>query len=221
VGVSRSLTTVLVVAGSRLFREALAHDLELRGFEASFAPPAQATVAADVVLVDVSDVASLRLLGQLAALPGARVVAIELPEAEAYAFACAEAGAIATVRASASVDDLSNVISLAAAGNAVLAPSVVAHLARRVAALTAVRRASSLPSGITRRELQVLQLIEDGLSNKEIATHLSVELQTVKNHVHSILTKLDVQRRAQAGAAFRAVARFSGTEVLGPSVDRI
>ena len=219
------MITVLVVAESRLYAEALADELNLRGFVAYFAPPAEAAsgadgVLVDVVLVDVSRVASLPLLRRLAASPNARVVAIELPEGDGHALACAEAGAIAAVPASATVDELTNVLSAAAAGHAVFAPSVVAHLARRVAALTAARRSSSLPSGITRRELQVLELIEGGLSNKEIATRLSVELQTVKNHVHSILRKLDVHRRAQAAAVFRTVAGFEGTEVLGAFLDR-
>jgi two-component system nitrate/nitrite response regulator NarL len=219
---SRNLTTVLVVAEGRLYADAIVDALGLRGFVAFVASPSEARAAeADVVLVDVSRADSLRLLGRLAAAPGACVVAIGLPVGPSIEFACAEAGAIATVLASASVDELARVVTLAAEGEPVLAPSVVAQLTRRVAALTAARRSASLPSGITRRELQVLELIEGGLSNKEIASNLCVELQTVKNHVHSILRKLDVERRAQAGAAFRAVAGFPGTEVLGALVDRI
>jgi two-component system nitrate/nitrite response regulator NarL len=53
---------------------------------------------------------------------------------------------------------------------------------------------------LTRREREVLDLVADGLSNKQIARRLRIELPTVKNHVHSILDKLDVSRRAQAVA---------------------
>ena len=220
------MTTVLIVAESRLYAESLAHELELRGFATFFAAPADAVASAeshgaDVVLVDVRRAASLRLVRQLAASPGAPIVAIELPEDDVPALACAEAGAIATVPSSATVNELTSVLSSAVPGHAVFAPSVVAHLARRVAALTAARPSSTLPRGITRRELQVLELIEVGLSNKEIATRLSVELQTVKNHVHSILRKLDVQRRAQAARAFRAAAGVDVAEVLRASVDRL
>jgi DNA-binding NarL/FixJ family response regulator len=218
--------TILIVAESRLYAESLAHELDQRGFTTVFAAPADARTSskaygADVVLVDVRRIESLGVLRQLAASPGARVVAIDLPEGDVPAFACAEAGAIATVSSSATVDKLTSVLSSAAAGHAVFAPSVVTKLARRVAAIAAARRSSVLPSGITRRELQVLELIDVGLSNKEIASRLSVELQTVKNHVHSILRKLDVQRRAQAAAAFRAAAGFDAAEVLRAFTDRL
>jgi two-component system nitrate/nitrite response regulator NarL len=213
------LTKVLVVAEARIHAESLAQALESRGFAASFALPADpalcaASSAADVVLVDARRGNSLHLVGELAGSPAARVVVIEPPEGgDAHALACAEAGAIGTVPSSGSVDRLAEVLSSAADGDAVFAPVVVAQLARRVAALTAARRTSALPSGITRRELQVLELLEAGLSNKEIAARLNVELQTVKNHVHSILRKLHVQRRSQAAAAFRAVGGFGGGEV--------
>jgi DNA-binding NarL/FixJ family response regulator len=48
------------------------------------------------------------------------------------------------------------------------------------------------------RETEILQLVTDGLSNKEIASHLGISQQTVKNHMTSILTKLNVNDRTQA-----------------------
>jgi DNA-binding NarL/FixJ family response regulator len=53
---------------------------------------------------------------------------------------------------------------------------------------------------LTSRERQVLQLIDGGLSNKEIATALGIEVSTVKNHVHNLLDKLRVPSRMQAAA---------------------
>ena len=55
------------------------------------------------------------------------------------------------------------------------------------------------------RERQVVDLIGEGLSNKEIATELGIEVATVKNHVHNILEKLDVNRRSDAVARLRVV----------------
>jgi DNA-binding NarL/FixJ family response regulator len=56
---------------------------------------------------------------------------------------------------------------------------------------------------LTAREIQILRLIESGLSNQEIADHLYIALHTVKNHVHSVLSKLGVSTRAEAAAYAR------------------
>jgi two-component system, NarL family, nitrate/nitrite response regulator NarL len=82
---------------------------------------------------------------------------------------------------------------------------------------TAVRRFSakhgSERAHLTAREFEVLDLIETGLSNREIGERLHIEVTTVKNHVHSILRKLNVKNRALAGAWLRRDKigrRFSG-----------
>ena len=59
---------------------------------------------------------------------------------------------------------------------------------------------------LTPRELQVAELVERGLSNKEVAERLMIELPTVKNHVHALLEKLDVERRGQVAVGLRAAA---------------
>jgi two-component system, NarL family, nitrate/nitrite response regulator NarL len=56
---------------------------------------------------------------------------------------------------------------------------------------------------LTRRECQVLRLLGRGLSNKEIARHLTLSEATIKNYVHEVLVKLHVHRRAQAMTRFR------------------
>jgi DNA-binding NarL/FixJ family response regulator len=59
---------------------------------------------------------------------------------------------------------------------------------------------SELGERLTSREIQILRLISQGLSNKEIARELGISVATVKNHVHSVLEKLGVQSRSQAAA---------------------
>jgi DNA-binding NarL/FixJ family response regulator len=67
------------------------------------------------------------------------------------------------------------------------------------------RRGDRAPvDALTSRELQVIRLIDQGLSNKEIASRLSIEVTTVKHHVHNILEKLSVHRRGEAAARVRA-----------------
>ena len=61
------------------------------------------------------------------------------------------------------------------------------------------------PRSLTAREREIAALIEEGLSNKEIAERLEIGLPTVKNHVHNILTKLKATRRGQAAAMLRDV----------------
>lgn len=68
----------------------------------------------------------------------------------------------------------------------------------------AKRRFKDTPeTRLTARELEIVELIDEGLSNKEIARELSIELPTVKNHVHHVLEKLAVSRRGQAAARLR------------------
>jgi DNA-binding NarL/FixJ family response regulator len=74
---------------------------------------------------------------------------------------------------------------------------------RRVADLAANGDPASV-GDLTTRELEVGELIEKGLSNKEIATQLSIAVTTVKNHVHSILERLKVQRRGEAASLVRS-----------------
>jgi two-component system, NarL family, nitrate/nitrite response regulator NarL len=79
---------------------------------------------------------------------------------------------------------------------------VAAGLARRVAPLAGAPRPEP-PQRLTARERQVLDLLSEGLSNKEIGEQLCIELPTVKNHVHNVLEKLQVRRRAEAIAVAR------------------
>jgi DNA-binding CsgD family transcriptional regulator len=70
---------------------------------------------------------------------------------------------------------------------------------------------------LTRREREIVALLRQGLSNKEIARSLQIGYATVKNHVHSILSKLQVRRRGEAAARVRrantGIRRI--TEVVG------
>jgi DNA-binding NarL/FixJ family response regulator len=79
-------------------------------------------------------------------------------------------------------------------------PRAAAALLRHIAVL-----ANERPDAVelTTRELQIVRLIERGLSNKEIGRQLCIELATVKNHVHNILAKLEVGSRREAVAHVR------------------
>jgi DNA-binding NarL/FixJ family response regulator len=131
---------------------------------------------------------------------GIRVVVFgikELPEAVTEMI---EAGAAGYVREDASVDEFREVVRLAARGEARVAPQIASTLFSRLAALASVLRADERAKNVklTPRELEILRLVAEGLTNKEIAVRLHVEQQTVKNHMHNILERLSLRRRQQA-----------------------
>ena len=78
-------------------------------------------------------------------------------------------------------------------------PEIAATLLRRVHAQASERGLEREPDRLTRREHEVLELIGEGLSNKEIARSLRISCATVKNHVHNVLEKLQIHRRGEAG----------------------
>ena len=82
-----------------------------------------------------------------------------------------------------------------------LAPAIATRFLAEFRRDTKVREApTDVPEGpvLTRRELEVLRLVADGLGNKEIGTRLSITEGTVKNHVHNALKKLQLENRIQA-----------------------
>jgi len=101
----------------------------------------------------------------------------------------------------ASVEDLVAALESVGRGELLCSAQTAAALLRRVAALAAGRSAPAQPlSNLTRREREIGGLLEAGLSNKDIAVQLGIEVATVKNHVHNVLEKLQVHRRGQAAA---------------------
>lgn len=111
-----------------------------------------------------------------------------------------EAGAAGYVRDDASVEEFREVVHLVARGEARVAPQIASSLFSRLATLASARRASERARNVklTPRELEILRLVAEGLTNKEIAARLHVEQQTIKNHMHNILERLSLRRRQQA-----------------------
>lgn len=117
-----------------------------------------------------------------------------------------KAGARGVLLEDASAADVAAAVRAVISGNAVCPPSLCAHLFDAVA-----RPSWNLPSarlrvrlGLTRREQQVVPLIAGGLTNKEIAAHLCLSEQTVKNHIHRMLQKTGVRGRLEVVEACQA-----------------
>jgi Response regulator containing a CheY-like receiver domain and an HTH DNA-binding domain len=158
---------------------------------------------ADVILIDVHlpQTVVLTLTTQLTRdFPLVRVVLLGVTETETKIQAYVEAGAIGYVLKTTPFHELQSVIELATRGETMCPPHIAhtmfAHLSEL--AQTATRRMRHEPMILSDRELEILQLIAEGWSNRQIADHLYLSPHTVKNHVHNILKKLRVQRRLEA-----------------------
>ena len=212
-GAAGAVVMRIVVAGDiRLYRDGLA--LHLAG-EAGLGV---AGVAADrpelmrrvhelrpaIVVLDMAMAESLEAVRDLwREAPEVRVVAVTVPELEHAVIACAEAGIAGYVPREGSLDDLKRTIDSVARGESIVSPRMAASLLRRVSALAADRAAPARLDELTLREREIVELIRDGLSNKQIAARLNIELATAKNHVHRILEKLHVTRRGEIASLLR------------------
>lgn len=206
---------VVIVAESRLFREGLALALEHQGrlhvsrSEATVEDALQAlpVLQPDAVLLDMAIPDALGAVRRIVdGHPPSRVVALGVADTERDVIACAEAGAAGYVFRDASVEAVTAATHSAVHGELHCSAKVAGSLLRRVAHLAAAREGDERMA-LTRREHEVLQLVDDGLSNKEIAVRLTIEVATVKNHVHNILEKLGVRRRGEAAARLRRQQR--------------
>ena len=153
----------------------------------------------EIVLLDVAFPGAVQAAMDLsAALPDASVVALAIAETEENVLAWAEAGIAGYVPNTASVDDLVSLVGQIRRGEQTCPSRIVGSLLRRIGASERVAKpALSSPAPFTRRELEISRLIASGLSNKDIARRLGISLGTTKSHVHNLLSKLSVQRRAE------------------------
>jgi two-component system, NarL family, nitrate/nitrite response regulator NarL len=168
--------------------------------------------SADVVVLDTAAEDALEFVRRCVDAGIRRIVAIGIPDAEEHVIAFAEAGVLGFVEREATVDELVESVEYAAQGEASCPPRVATILLRRLTVLTAPPVEPSESTALTARERQIVELIAEGLSNKEIAIRLYIEVATVKNHVHNILEKLQVSRRGEAAAQLRLVRRMAADE---------
>jgi DNA-binding NarL/FixJ family response regulator len=205
---------LLIVDDTRVLREALACAL---GHEPSVLIVQTAANSRDAltylkgdaapqaVLLDMHMDGSMDLLATIArAAPATPVIALAVSDTDDDVIACAEAGVAGYLLRDDSLPDLLAVISSVAHGETRCSPRIAATLLRRVATLSSEGQRPAELVHLTARECEVLQLLDQGMSNKQIARRLSIELRTVKNHVHHILGKFQVHRRAEAAARYRA-----------------
>ena len=157
----------------------------------------------DIILMDAcrSEGSTLELAAQIREyLPDVMIIITGLTEGKADILDCIEAGANSYLSKGASLADLLDMIHSLKANGAMYSPGLTYSACSRVAEL--VRKRSSMNvhdlTDLTRRELEIIQLLADGLSNEQMAERLYLSPYTIKNHVHNILEKLQVHSRLEA-----------------------
>jgi two-component system, NarL family, nitrate/nitrite response regulator NarL len=203
---------ILLATDAVFYRDGLAEALERRAdlHMSGVADDAHATIRLtaacrpDVVLLDATMPGSYPCVQELRCLvPESHVVVLAIVD-DLGVLPWAEAGARGYVTRSSGLDTVVTTIRSAARGELACSPRVAAALSRRLEELASEARPIAVgPGSLTRRELEIVDLIDCGHSNKEIAGKLSIQLSTVKNHVHRILMKLGVRNRREAATILR------------------
>jgi len=161
----------------------------------------------DVALVStrLPDQGALKLTSAITDLvPDTKVLALGLTEEKKRVLRYVEAGATGYVLKNDSLDDMIENVRAAVDDKVFVSPKIAAAMMERLSDLAQmfsdVENSVTDDAGLTPRELEVLELIGEGLTNQQISEQLVIEVGTVKNHVHSILEKLNVGSRGEAAA---------------------
>jgi len=193
-GICEQQTDLSVIGAARMCREAVVEP---------------AAVRPDLLLLNptsppISDLSYLPRIRRR--WPQLKVVAFGMEESEEAFFSAVRAGVVGYVLKDADSADIVGAVRLAAQGEAVCPPrlclSLFAHFAKQPAGVPQFRLRTNLP--LTRREQELIPMIVQGLTNKEIAAQLNLSAQTVKNHVHRILQKAGSSNRLAVQQQCRA-----------------
>lgn len=205
------MTKVLVVDDEQLLRTAFISlidaedDLQVVGEAADGKQAVELAIrlTTDVVLMDVrmpvmDGIEATRQITAREQTSAPRVLILTTFDLDEYVFEALKAGATGFALKSRPLDELLTAIRVVAGGDALLAPSVTRRL---IAHFTDRERRPAKGNRnldqLTEREREVLSLVAQGATNREIADHLCVSLPTVKSHVSRVLGKLDARDRTQ------------------------
>jgi len=168
----------------------------------------------DVVLVNFGliDHDSLSLTATVRReVPNARVIVMGILAIQEDVADYVRAGASGFVMKDASFDDFISTIRAVAAGQQVLPPALTTSLFAQIVRHEVVKDRVKLRSEVrlTSREREVVDLLSEGLSNKEISSRLNIAIHTVKSHVHNVLEKLALHSRLEVVAFSHSMGGFS------------
>jgi two-component system NarL family response regulator len=160
-------------------------------------------LAPDVVLMDVrmpkrSGIEATRAIAEL--VPTTKILMLTVSDEEEDLYEAVKAGAAGYLLKEISIEEVADAIRSVVSGQSLITPSMASKLLAEFSSLSkAAEQRQSLPTPrLTGRELEVLKLVAQGMSNREIASELFISENTVKNHVRNILEKLHLHSRMEA-----------------------
>lgn len=203
------IITLLLVDDQRLMRDGLRTLLELEddlkvvaeagnGEEAMarYAESIPAVVLMDIRMPGMDGVETTRRLR--ARYADARIIILTTFDDDEYVFEGLRAGAVGYLLKAVSGDELAAAIRTVANGGALIDPAVTHKVVAEFARLAAPTRSAPLPEPLSEREIEILQLLAEGHSNRAVAQKLFLAEGTVKNYISTILQKLDARDRTHA-----------------------
>lgn len=201
---------LMIADDHKLFREgikallAVTDDIEIIGEaeDGDAALKKSRELEPDVILMDINmpGLNGIRVTEQiLEKKPQTRIIMLTMLEDDASIFHAMRAGARGYLLKGADPDEMLSVIRAVAEGQALFGPAIATRLMNYFKELGVKSTAPGTPfPELTERELEILRLISQGLNNQEIAQKLVLSHKTVRNHITSIFSKLQVADRAQA-----------------------
>jgi DNA-binding NarL/FixJ family response regulator len=132
------------------------------------------------------------------AVPSAKILMLTVSDEEEDLYEAIKAGATGYLLKEISIEEVANAIRSVTTGQSLISPSMASKLLNEFNNLAKQAQQKVLAPKLTDRELQVLKLVAQGLSNREVAEELFISENTVKNHVRNILEKLHLHSRMEA-----------------------
>ncbi len=228
------MISVIIFSDIRIYCEGLSdvlsniESIEVVGSESHFRDAIDKIVLVNpnVILLDMTMEGSCQIAQKIIqSSPQTRIVALAAPVDKEKVLRCAEIGISGYVAREASLNELIEALKAAAKGEYCYPPKFATHIFNQFREVSKSSQQHHQSSGsteiedlaidLTGREKQITRLLSEGLSNKQIARLLSIEVSTVKNHVHNILVKLHVKNRAQVASIFYNRVENQGSRSFG------
>jgi NarL family two-component system response regulator LiaR len=151
-------------------------------------------VLMDIQMPDMDGIEATRIMHS--EMPHVGIVFVTMYENDEYVFRGIQAGGRGYILKDADPETMLRAIRAVSNGESLLGPTIALKVMHRFAGIE--KTPSSVVAQLTPRETEVLKLIAEGMSNKEIAARLLISEKTVKNHINNILSKLHLYDRTQA-----------------------